>query len=44
MIRAGLAATIGPESDMTVVGEAATGEEGLEFIPAAPARYHADRP
>ena len=32
MIRAGLAATIGPEPDMTVVGEASTGEEGLELF------------
>ncbi len=30
MIRAGLAATIGPEPDMTVVALAATGQEGLE--------------
>ena len=30
MIRAGLIATIGPEPDMTVVGSASTGREGLE--------------
>jgi DNA-binding NarL/FixJ family response regulator len=30
MVRAGLAATIGPESDMTVVASASTGKEGLE--------------
>ena len=30
MIRAGLTATIGPEPDMTVVGTASTGREGLE--------------
>lgn len=30
MIRAGLTATIGPEADMTVVGLASTGREGLE--------------
>lgn len=30
MIRAGLAATIDPEPDMTVVGSASTGTEGLE--------------
>jgi len=30
MIRAGLTATIEPESDMTVVGSASTGREGLE--------------
>ena len=32
MIRAGLAATIGPEPDMTVAAEAADGEEGLELF------------
>ncbi len=32
MIRTGLAATIGPEPDMTVVGEAANGEQGLEVF------------
>jgi DNA-binding NarL/FixJ family response regulator len=31
MVRAGLIATIDPEPDMTVVGEAATGREGLEL-------------
>ena len=31
MIRAGLTATIEPESDMTVVGSASTGREGLEL-------------
>ena len=31
MIRAGLTATIGPEPDMTVVGSASTGREGLEL-------------
>src|SRR5215831_11219066 len=31
MIRAGLIATISPEPDMAVVGEAATGREGLEL-------------
>jgi two-component system NarL family response regulator len=30
MIRAGLSATISPEPDMTVVGSASTGREGLE--------------
>lgn len=30
MVRAGLAATISPESDMTVVASASTGKEGLE--------------
>ena len=30
MIRAGLTATIGPEPDMTVIGSASTGREGLE--------------
>jgi len=30
MVRAGLAATIDPEPDMTVVGSASTGKEGLE--------------
>jgi DNA-binding NarL/FixJ family response regulator len=30
MIRAGLIATISPESDMTVVASASTGKEGLE--------------
>src|ERR1700732_198462 len=30
MIRAGLIATIGPEPDITVVGSASTGREGLE--------------
>jgi len=30
MIRAGLTATIDPESDMTVVGSASTGREGVE--------------
>jgi len=30
MIRAGLIATIGPEPDVTVVGSASTGREGLE--------------
>ena len=30
MIRAGLIATIGPELDMTVVGSASTGKEGVE--------------
>jgi two-component system NarL family response regulator len=30
MVRAGLAATIGPEQDMTVVASASTGKEGLE--------------
>jgi two-component system NarL family response regulator len=31
MIRAGLTATIEPEADMTVVGSASTGREGLEL-------------
>jgi two-component system NarL family response regulator len=31
MVRAGLIATISPEPEMTVVGEAATGREGLEM-------------
>jgi two-component system, NarL family, response regulator len=31
MIRAGLIATISPEPDMTVIGEAATGKAGLEL-------------
>jgi two-component system NarL family response regulator len=31
MVRAGLTATIEPESDMTVVGSASTGREGLEL-------------
>ena len=31
MIQAGLAATIGPESDMTVVGSAANGKEAVEL-------------
>ena len=30
MVRAGLAATISPEPDMTVVASASTGKEGLE--------------
>ena len=30
MVRAGLAATIDPEPDMTVIGSASTGKEGLE--------------